>query len=57
MVVVDVTVGVVVVMDAERGIVVVEGLRSQGFGGDACMLEGWGRRKRRQTPIERIQSR
>ena len=57
MVVFDVTVGVVVAMDAERGIVVVEGLRSQGFGGDACMLEGWGRRKRRQTPIERIQSR
>lgn len=38
MVAVDVTVGVaVVVVDIGAVVVVNEGLRSQGFGGDACM--------------------
>lgn len=52
---VDVTVGVVVVADVGRGAAVDEGLRSQGFGGDACMSKDWGRRHR-QTPIEQFQS-
>lgn len=57
---VDVTAEVAVVVDVGRGVTVDEGLRSQGFGGDACMLnvEGLelGRRKHRQTPVRRIQS-
>lgn len=47
--VVDVTVGVVVVADVWRAVVVEEALRSQGFGGDACMSNGMGKR---QSPID-----
>lgn len=37
----DVTAGAVVVVVVERGVAVEETLRSQGFGGDACMVEGY----------------
>jgi hypothetical protein len=37
---VDVTAGAVVVVVVERGVAAEETLRSQGFGGDACMVEG-----------------
>ena len=36
---VDVMTGVAVVVDVGRVVVVDDGLRSQGFGGDACMRE------------------
>jgi len=36
---VDATVGMAVVVDVGRVVVVDEGLRSHGFGGDACMLK------------------
>lgn len=45
MAVVDVKVGIVVVADARRGVAVEEALRSQGFGGDACMSKEMGRNK------------
>lgn len=49
--VVDVMAGTVVVVDVGR-VVADEGLRSQGFGGDACMGKDRGRRKGRQAPRE-----
>ena len=36
---VDATVGVAVVVDVGRAVVADEGLRSHGFGGEACMLK------------------
>jgi len=38
-VVVGVTVGIAVAVDVGKGVAVDEGLRSQGFGGDACMVK------------------
>lgn len=43
----DVTAGVVVVADTGRVVAVDEGLRSQGFGGDACMSKDLGEGKDR----------
>jgi len=53
---VDVMAGVVAVVDIGRGVAVEEGLRSQGFGGDACMSKEWGRRENRLMPAKRIQT-
>ena len=46
-VMVDVTVGVVIVVDVGKVVAADEGLRSQGLGGDACMSKDSGRRKDR----------
>jgi len=57
---VNVTAGVVAVVDIGRGVVVEEGLRSQGFGGDACMSEwkeenfGWSRFNRIRSQCQWI---
>ena len=56
MAVVNVATGVVVVADVWRGVAVEDGLRSQGFGGDACMSKGMGRSKVRLMPLEPARS-
>jgi hypothetical protein len=37
--------GVTVVVDVGREVTADEGLRSQGFKGDACMWKDWGKKK------------
>lgn len=56
MVGVDVMAGVGAVVGVGRGVAVDEGLRSQGFGGDACMSKEWGRRENRLMPVKQIRS-